>query len=287
MQKTDKDSVLINSFTSNQPATIQIRAAQNVADLMDFFPLLSANDSAFVVIPTDSIFKNEQMQRPPFLPKGSKLLMTLKVNRVQSMEEAMAEYQKKMDEMKAAEATSTAKYLADNKITGVKTASGLRYIIRKSSVKAKPVKGDTVFVNYIGRTLDGKIFDTSIEAEAKQAGIHTPGRPYEPLSLTLGEGRVIPGWEEGLLLLNEGAKATFIIPSSLAYGERGAGADIAPFSTLAFDVELVKVKKAKKTAVPAKKITSTAKPAAKKATSAKPAAKPASKAPAKTTTKKN
>src|SRR5687768_2755855 len=61
LQKTDKDSVLVNSFTMGRPATIQIAAAQNIADLMDFFPLLALNDSAVVSIPTDSIFKNPEM----------------------------------------------------------------------------------------------------------------------------------------------------------------------------------------------------------------------------------
>jgi hypothetical protein len=151
------------------------------------------------------------------------------------------------------------------------------------------VNGDTVYVNYTGRTLDGKVFDSSIEAEAKKGGLEQPGRVYEPISFALGEGRVIPGWEQGLLLVNEGAKATFIIPSDLAYGPQGAGADIKPFSTLIFDLELVKVKKpAKPTATPVKK-PAPAKPAVKKpaASSGKPAAKPATKpAPGKTTTTK-
>ena len=60
-----------------------------------------------------------------------------------------------------------------------------------------------------------------------------------------GAGAVIPGWDEGLLLLSQGSKATFVIPSSLAYGDHGQGDDIKPYSTLVFDIELVKVKPAK------------------------------------------
>jgi FKBP-type peptidyl-prolyl cis-trans isomerase len=118
--------------------------------------------------------------------------------------------------------------------------------------------------------LSGKLFDTSIEANAKAAGVQQPGRPYEPISVVLGEHRVISGWDEGLLLLNEGSKATFIIPSNLAYGERPNG-EIPGYSTLVFDIELVKVKPGKHAAV-------TPKPAAgktplKKAGAKKPAAK--------------
>jgi FKBP-type peptidyl-prolyl cis-trans isomerase FkpA len=264
LQKTDKDSLLGSSFSSNRPAVIQVQPAQSVADLMDFFPLLAANDSAMVRIPTDSIFSDPQMQRPPFLPKGSSLVMIVKINRVQSMEEAMAERQKQMDELKGQEVSSLARYLAENKIAGVKTASGLHYLITKPSAKAKPAKGDTVLVNYTGRTLDGKVFDSSVEAEAKKAGLEQPGRTYEPISVVLGSGSVIPGWEESLLLVNEGAKAKVIIPSSLAYGEQGAGADIKPFSTLVFDLELVKVKRVKKAAPVASKSVPAKKPVAKK-----------------------
>lgn len=278
IQKTDKDSVLVNSFEVNRPATIQVVESTNIADLMGFFPLLAVNDSAVVSIPTDSIFNDPQMQRPPFLPQGSSLLITVKVRKIQSLEEAMAEQQKMMDELKSNETIALDKYLTDNKINSVKTASGLRYIITKPSVKPKPVNGDTVLINYVGKTLAGKVFDSSIEAEAKKAGLEQPGRNYEPISVVLGQGNVIPGWEEGVLLLNEGGKATFIIPSDLAYGAQGASEDIPPFSSLIFDVELVKVNRVKKAAVsPAKTPVPAAKPVAKKPVAKSTAAKPAAK----------
>jgi FKBP-type peptidyl-prolyl cis-trans isomerase FkpA len=99
-------------------------------------------------------------------------------------------------------------------------------------------------VNYAGRNLDGTLFDSSIESVAKAGGLQQPGRTYEPLQVVIGTDSIIPGWNEGLLLLNEGSKATLIIPSALAYGAQGQG-DIKPYSTLVFDVELVKVKPAK------------------------------------------
>jgi FKBP-type peptidyl-prolyl cis-trans isomerase len=223
-----------------------------------------------------------EQQRPPFLPKGSSLHYVIKVSKIQSMEEAMAEQQKMMSDLKAKEASALAKYLTDNKVTAVKTATGLRYVIKKPSVKAKPVKGDTVMVNYIGKTLEGKVFDSSIEMEAKKAGLQQPGRTYEPISVVLGQNSVIPGWEQGLLLLNEGSRASFIIPSDLAYGPQGAGEDIKPFSTLIFDLEIVKVKRAKKAASAPVKKSTTSKAPVKKTSTAKPAAKTTAKpAPAK------
>jgi len=282
VQKTDKDSVLASTYTIGRPFQARVQAE---GDLMDVFPLLAEKDSAVVKVPADSIFKNNEDKRPPFFPKGSSLLMCIKIEKVQSLDEAMAERNKAMEEEKAAiakfaeqEPANIASYIADNKLTLKTTASGLKYVINQTSAKRKPLPGDTVFVNYIGRTLDGKVFDTSIEAEAEKAGIKQDGRPYEPISFILGQRQVIAGWDEGLQLLNEGSKATFVIPSKLAYAERGAGADIKPYSTLRFDVELVKVVPAKRTTV---KKPVAKKPAAKTTTVKKATTPVAKKAPVK------
>ena len=106
------------------------------------------------------------------------------------------------------------------------TDSGLKYSITQSGSGEMPQKGDKVVVHYTGKLEDGKKFDSSLDR----------GQPF---SFELGAGRVIKGWDEGIALLNKGAKATLIIPSDLGYGASGAGADIPPNATLIFDVELV------------------------------------------------
>jgi FKBP-type peptidyl-prolyl cis-trans isomerase FkpA len=237
IQKTDKDSVLYSSYASGHVGQARIQPSQNVADLMEIFPLLAVNDSVLVKVPTDSLFKGHEDKRPPFFPKGSNLNFIIKILKAQSMDAFMAE-------VKQAEITSANKYIADHKLNLQTTASGLKYVITQPSIKRKPLKGDTVLVNYAGRGLDDKVFDSSIEAIAKGAGLQQPGRTYEPLQVVLGTDGIIAGWDEGLLLLNEGSKAIFVIPSNLAYGETGYQG-IAPFSTLVFDIELVKIKPAK------------------------------------------
>jgi len=264
VQKTDKDSVLTSSYASGGPVKIQIQPSQNVGDLMDIFPLFAAKDSAVVKVPTDSLFKGHEEQRPPFLAKGSFLVFNLKIERVQSLADAIAERNAQMEQLKVAEANSITKYVADQKLNVITTKSGLKYVVTQPSIKAKPATGDTVFVNYVGHTLAGKVFDTSLEPVAKMSGVLNPGRTYEPLKLVLGQGQVIQGWEEGLALLNEGSKATFVIPSSLAYGERGMSDDIRPFTPLVFELELVKVKHPRKAAVAKKPVKKTG-TAAKKA----------------------
>lgn len=262
IQKTEKDSILYNTYTMHQPVKIQIQASRNVADLMDVLPLLAVKDSALVKIPTDSIFMGHDSDRPPFLPKGSNVIVILKIDRIQSLDDAINEQKKAVDSIRTVEAAGANKYIADHKLVVKTTPSGLKYFITQPSTKKKPLKGDTVMVNYTGRMLSGKVFDSSVQAEATKAGLQQPGRKYEPIPVVLGENSVIQGWEEGLLLLNEGSKAKFIIPSNLGYGTEGYGENIPPFSTLVFDIELVKIKPIKHAAPAVKPAT---KPAATKA----------------------
>lgn len=110
-----------------------------------------------------------------------------------------------------------------------KTNSGLHYKIETKGTGSKPQKGTTVDVHYTGMLTDGKVFDSSYSRN-------------QPISFPVGVGQVIAGWDEGILLLDEGDKARFVIPSHLGYGSSGAGGVIPPNATLVFDVELVKVK---------------------------------------------
>lgn len=110
-----------------------------------------------------------------------------------------------------------------------RTSSGLFYkIINKGNGK-KAEKGKTVSVHYKGMLTDGTVFDSSYKRK-------------EPIEFSLGRGQVIEGWDEGIGLLQVGDKARFVIPSHLAYGDRGAGGVIPPKATLIFDVELMDVK---------------------------------------------
>jgi FKBP-type peptidyl-prolyl cis-trans isomerase len=266
VERTDKDSVLFNSYTTGHPIQIKIQPSQNVADLMDIFPLLSAKDSAIVKVPVDSVFKGHETERPAYLSAKGYISFAIKVEKVQSLAEAIAERNAGIAKMQQNELVIADKYIADNKLAVKATPSGLKYVITQPSTGRKPVAGDTLLVNYTGRTLNGKVFDSSIKSVAQAGGLNQPGRNYEPIKVVVGQGQVIPGWDEGLLLLNQGSKATFVIPSTLAYGAQGAGEDIAPFSTLVFDVELVKVSPAPHKAPAAKPATTTKATTAKKKT---------------------
>ena len=107
-----------------------------------------------------------------------------------------------------------------------KTSSGLLYKFEKENNSQKPSNGNKVKVHYKGMLLDGTVFDSSFKRN-------------QPIEFTLGIGQVIKGWDEGILLLGIGDKASFIIPSDLAYGASGAGGIIPPNATLVFEVELI------------------------------------------------
>lgn len=134
----------------------------------------------------------------------------------------------------AAEAGKVAKaageaFLAENgKKDGVVTLpSGLQYQVLKEGNGKKPSATDQVVCHYEGTLIDGTVFDSSYQRN-------------QPA--TFGLNQVIAGWTEGVQLMQEGAKYRFFIPYDLAYGERGAGAQIPPFAALVFDVELIEVK---------------------------------------------
>lgn len=143
-----------------------------------------------------------------------------------SLEEAKAEVLKKQQEALQGIVDS----LSVNAVSVNTTDTGLVIIKTFEGNGNKPTAGKEVKVHYTGKLLSGKVFDSSIQRD-------------EPLKFPVGVGRVIPGWDEGIMALVVGDKATLIIPSYLGYGERGAGGVIPPNADLIFDVELVEVVK--------------------------------------------
>jgi cyclophilin family peptidyl-prolyl cis-trans isomerase len=153
--------------------------------------------------------------------------------------EAKRVYVEKYGTVLAAKVTA----LQGVKAKATKTASGLEYVITEKGTGTKPEAGKDVAIKYSGFLEDGTLFDSSIEDVAKLFGKFDQNRAnanaYVPIQTKAGQYQFIQGFAEGLNLLNIGDKATFFIPSNLAYGERGAGNVIPPNSNIIFEVEFL------------------------------------------------
>jgi FKBP-type peptidyl-prolyl cis-trans isomerase len=226
---TSKDSLVFDSWKMGKPIQLKIAKSSFKGDLMDGLTLLTVGDSASFLINADSLFtKTFGAPRPAFIDSSSFLSFTVKVISTTTDAALKAEELKAEKENAMKENEVIAKYIADKQMTPSKSSTGLMYVISEPGTGEQAQAGKTVKVHYTGRLLDGTKFDSSLDRN-------------EPIEFKLGQGMVIKGWDEGIALLKVGGKALLIIPSDLAYGSRGAGGVIPPFSPLTFEVELVSV----------------------------------------------
>lgn len=255
------DTVLNDSRKEGNNMAIEIPLFSNDynGDWWEGLAMLSKGDSAVFRSPVDSLLvaHPEAAAQVSFLKKGGYIQYEIKVDSIKKdpmMKQQIMQMLQQRDLQKqagkaggnneampqeqapqtdpAVQAATDDKviqdYLASNKMQAKKTASGLYYIIEKAGSGPALQTGQTVSVNYTGKTLDGQIFDSS---EGKS-----------PFSFPLGKGQVIPGWDEGVALAKKGTKMKLFIPSSLAYGPSGSGPAIGPNSVLMFDVEVLDAK---------------------------------------------
>src|SRR5690606_32985693 len=249
-----KDSLLNSTYDLGLPQIVNI-APDSLpgiypGDYNSMFKFLGEGDSAVFRLNLDTMAAKTSQPKPEI---GDKYVtFTVKVRKHfkkgQLTDSALyAEvdnyFKGELEGLKNAEEGKITSYISSNKLEPQKTESGLQYIISDEGNGEKPAVGDTVVVNYTGKLTNGTIFDTNNEELAKKHNLGNPMRTYEPIRFSIGNDPVIAGWTEGLQLLNKGGKATFIIPSSLGYGDRPAGNKIPPYAPLIFDVELVDIVK--------------------------------------------
>lgn len=238
---TSKDSVLFNSFTSPKPIVMEIPPSQFKGSFEEALTMLSPGDSGQFLIPVDSIFRKEfGVVRPSFIDSGSYLTFTVKLISAGSKEEFMKKQESEKAEnaskQKAIDEGLIAAFVKEKGWQTSKTDLGVYIHIIKEGNGPALDRGDTVFVHYTGRTLDGTIFDASRKEDGGQG---------EPFDFIIGVSPIIQGWQDGVAKLKAGSRADLVIPSTLAYGEQGTP-KFGPNSVLTFDVEIVKVIKAKK-----------------------------------------
>lgn len=248
VEKIEGDSVLFSSYDYDRPSLLVREKSVFKGDLSAALGILSEGDSATFKINIDSMV--QKMGRPQPADTTKKyLIYIIKIDKVipkGTLSESLFrgkidEFLKaEMEQAKTAEAVIVKAYLSSKNLKPKVTITGLNYVIFKEGVGTKATPGDTMVVNYTGMFLSGKVFDSNLPDIAKKNGTFNPKRQYEPMKLPVGMGGSIPGFEEGLMLLNKGAKARIILPSKLAYGEQG-NQGIPPYTPLIFEMEVIDI----------------------------------------------
>ena len=223
-----------SSYERKEPIKVQCGSKFDVPGIVEAIGTLKKGAKARVVIPSKMAY-GEKGRGTTILPYTT-LIYDVEILDVVSKadfeKEQAAEKQKEMEKnetLKNQEIMLLDKYLKDNNISVKPTSSGLYYIEKIKGTGIQAMAGKTVKVHYTGTLLNGTKFDSSVDRG-------------EPLEFGLGKGMVIKGWDEGIALMSVGGKATLVIPSKLAYGDRSPGAEIPAYSTLVFEVELLDVK---------------------------------------------
>ncbi len=230
-----EDSLLFDNRDMGMPVYLPMMDSQFPGDIYECLGMMAVGDSAtFKISAADFfLFTAGMMEVPPFVKEDAEMVFNIKLLQAMDEEAYFLEEQRMMEEQMAAdllraeqEEDLMLEYLAAEGITVGPTASGLYFIETEKGDGPKVESGDMVSVHYEGRLIDGTVFDSSYDRG-------------EPLEFAVGEGWVIPGWDEGISMMHVGGKATLVIPSHLGYGDRGAGPMIPAYSTLVFEVEVV------------------------------------------------
>jgi FKBP-type peptidyl-prolyl cis-trans isomerase FkpA len=254
--KDAKDSVWSDSRKADFPTLVQKQDSVPKGDMvLEVLQMLNKGDSVMFEIQAKELFeKTFQASMPPGIKPDdifrfeiavADLLTEAEARKLQNevMEKLNADAQAKQDAQLAVDTVLIEQHLKEKSIVAQKTASGLRYVIHKQGKGETAKPGQLVKVNYSGFMLDGRCFDSSIEAVARANNVYNQERaPYVPIEVTLGYRQVMPGWEEALMLANKGTRMTVYIPSVLAYGARKRSDIIIENSILKFDMEVVDIK---------------------------------------------
>ncbi len=137
-------------------------------------------------------------------------------------------------DFEASEQEQIKDFLDANNITVQPRESGLYYIEKKAGSGDSPVMGDSVVINYVGRRINGYVFDTNIEEVAKQNGLWEMYMEFKPFPFIVGDSALIKGLSEGVTYMKEGGSAMILLPSSLAFND---------FYPVIYDIDLLKVVK--------------------------------------------
>ncbi|RYG53688.1 MAG: hypothetical protein EOO01_03675, partial [Chitinophagaceae bacterium] len=247
--RTGRIDSIIHDTRGSLPATEVFDTASLPRPFYNIISQMSIGDSVIIRILSDSMFKADPAGMPPFIKKGHYLVTTIKLlniykNEAQAdsarqvaMTKALEIQNKKDEEQVKIDEQKLQDYFKKNNISPKKSPLGMYVEIQQEGTGNVLDTSTVAEVNYTGRTLDGKVFDSNTDPSFKHPEPLYVNLTNDP---SLGQG-VITGWKDGLLMMKKGSRGKFYVPSNLAYGSRGAGNDIPPYSVLIFDIEVTDV----------------------------------------------
>ena len=231
--KTINDSTFFH-----EQRTFKITKSDFEGSIDECFLMLSKGDSSTFIINADNFFKKTLMTSlPQFIAPNSQMKVDVKMNDIRTEEQYnrdKAEFLKWIEDFGDYEKMILKRFIDEQKVDVKPNKSGLYFLKIKDGVGRKVKKGDLVTIDYEGRFLNGKFFDST-------------KKRHQPLDFVYGtEWQVIPGINEAIGMMEQGEKAVVIIPSSLAFGDNGSSTGIIPpFTSVIYEIELLKVKSKK------------------------------------------
>lgn len=240
---TYKDSLIVKSYNF-LPGYDQVDSVGRYHDFSEFLTKLSVEDSAVSLQLYDTLQKNTPYGVPPYMKKGDKQQMTIKVLAVfknqggkTSRDFAIEDYQKEMENYKGREVAVIEKYLTQKGIKASKVGSGVFVAMEQDGTGIQADSGKTVGIKYSGYNFEGKFFDSNVDT-TKQTQKHG----LETFYFVAKQQGAIQGMLEGITAFKLGGKGKLYIPSILAYGPQGSPPAIQPNENLIFDIEVVEIK---------------------------------------------
>jgi FKBP-type peptidyl-prolyl cis-trans isomerase len=240
---TFKDSMVMNSYDFT-PVYDQVDSVGRYHDFSEFLTKMKVGDSAVSFQLYDSLAKNSQFGVPPYMKKGDKQQMTIKIvsvfknkNGKQARDFAIEDYNNEMDKYKARELAEIEKYLKLKKINAEKVNNNLYVVIDQEGTGRQADSGQLVGIKYSGYSFDGQYFDSNTDTTRQ-----TQRHPLDTFFFVSKTEGAINGMLEGITKFKKGSKGRMFIPSILAYGPQGNPPAIKPNQNLIFDVEVVEVK---------------------------------------------
>lgn len=225
------DTTYINTeiLNNGKPVPEILKNPSFQGDIAEGILMMKPGDEAIFKLHLDTLEKRTGSRRHPGIQHGQYAIWTIHMENAMSPEEYEALEFEEMKSLIAADEKVINKYIKDNKLKAERLPSGVYIVYHHKANGEKPSKGQQVTVNYTGKLLNGKVFDSNVDPKFNHV---------QPFTFQLGAGRVIKGWDYGVAAMGKGDKATLIIPSALAYGKRSPSKDIPENAIMLFDIEL-------------------------------------------------